>query len=84
MGVTEVLDAGGLIQLLELGVCCHLRSLGGLQHLHGAVGYDTRRRGDLCSSRLVAGGQAGISNGTRPFSLEVRAETWGCVSASET
>lgn len=52
--------------MLELGVFYHLRSLKGLEHLNGAVRYDTTPKGHLCSSRLMAGGQMGISNDTIP------------------
>ena len=81
MGVTEVLDAGGLIQSFELRFYCHLRFLKGLELLRGAVRYDTRPRGDLCSSRLVAGGQVGLSNGTRPRD---EGRDLQCISVSET
>lgn len=59
--VSAGLDAGGFVQLLELGVCYRLRSLKGLEHLCGAVRYNGRPREDL-----VAGGQVDISDGIRP------------------
>lgn len=63
--------------MLELVDCYHLRSLKGLEHLHGAVRYDMSPRGDLCSDWWMEIRWAF----QMALDLEVRAETWGCVSA---